>query len=76
MKKANPVASFAANADSKSVNCIACKERHPLFLCLKFKPMTHEEAPLPLVHRVLAHSLPWAISLSYGGALTRVCSCR
>ena len=43
MKKANPVASFAANADSKSVNCIACKERHPLFLCLKFKAMTHEE---------------------------------
>ena len=43
MKKANSVASFAANADSKSVNCITCKERHPLFLCLKFRAMTHEE---------------------------------
>ena len=32
--------------------------------------------PLPLVTRVLAHSLPWAISLSYESALTRVCTCR
>ena len=32
--------------------------------------------PLLLVGRVLAHSLPWPISLSYVGALTRVCTCR
>ena len=43
MMKANPVSSFAAKTDSKSVNCITCKERHPLFLCLKLKVVTHEE---------------------------------
>ena len=39
-----PVASFAASADSSLGLCIACKsEKHPLYVCTRFKSMCHSD---------------------------------
>ena len=39
-----PVASFTASADTAASNCILCKtERHPLYICAKFRALTHGE---------------------------------
>ena len=38
-----PVASFAANADETNTKCILCKnERHPLYVCARFKALSHD----------------------------------
>ena len=38
-----PVASYTTNVDSDSSSCVACKEKHPLYLCSKFRAMPHDE---------------------------------
>ena len=43
-KPPNRVASFAANTNSSGNNCVVCKtERHPLYVCAKFKSLSHDE---------------------------------
>ena len=39
-----PVALFAANTDSIPSQCVACNaEKHPLYVCSKFKSMPHDK---------------------------------
>lgn len=41
---AKPVASFAASADTPTSNCILCStEKHPLYVCSKFRALTHDK---------------------------------
>ena len=41
---AKPIASFAANADEIGTNCILCKnEKHPLYVCVRFKALVHDK---------------------------------
>ena len=38
-----PVASFTASTESDAGICVVCKEKHPLYVCSKFKAMNHDE---------------------------------
>ena len=55
---AKPVASYAANADSDSSSCVDCKEKHPLYLCSKFRAMPHDEKRSLLKSNALCLNCP------------------
>ena len=43
-KPPNRVTSFAANTNSSGNNCVVCKtEKHPLYVCAKFRSLSHDE---------------------------------
>ena len=43
-KPPNRVTSFAANTNSSGNNCFVCKtEKHPLYVCAKFRSLSHDE---------------------------------
>ena len=43
-KLPNRVTSFAANTNSSGNNCVVCKtEKHPLYVCAKFKSLPHDD---------------------------------
>ena len=42
-KYANPPRHVASHSASLNNDCVVCKEKHPLYLCTKFKSMTHDE---------------------------------
>jgi hypothetical protein len=43
-KPPNRVTSFAASTNSSGNNCVVCKtEKHPLYVCAKFKSLSHDD---------------------------------
>ncbi len=53
-----PVASFTASADTSLGNCVACKsERHPLFVCSRFKALSHADKSYALLKTKNGHCI-------------------
>ena len=54
------IASFTANAGSMSNHCVLCEtERHPLYICPKFKSMSHDDKFSTLKKGQSLSKLPW-----------------
>ena len=64
-RKSSPVQSFAA--DVSAHQCIVCKDKHPLYVCAKFKTLSHDQK----LSTIREHRLCW--NCFGGNHLTKNC---
>ena len=54
-----PVASFVGNASNPAAHCVLCKnDKHPLYVCPKFKSLSHEQMVTTLKEHSVCMNCP------------------